>query len=254
MHRNVGASPALFEDAVHVPPSDLPLPLSPPLLRPRRLRAVEGSGPPVTSPARSLSLSSRGERQVQRNDMDELSADLLARFRAGDESAFEAMFRAYAAPLCDFAMYFTRSREQATEVVHDVFLLVWARRDRLDVRTNLRAYLYRATRNRALEVRRRDTFFRRWVERTTVEQADDESARLAPTPHEQFERDEQAAALRRAIDALPERRRMVLLLRWRDGMRNEQVAELMGISVKTVENQITQALRTLREQLFHDRG
>jgi RNA polymerase sigma-70 factor (ECF subfamily) len=81
----------------------------------------------------------------------------------------------------------------------------------------------------------------------------DDSARMAPTADQQLERDEQIAALQRAIDTLPERRRMVLLLRWRDGLRNDEVAEIMGISVKTVENQITQALRMLREQLFEHR-
>ncbi|MBX6332138.1 MAG: RNA polymerase sigma-70 factor [Gemmatimonadaceae bacterium] len=187
------------------------------------------------------------------SDPIERSAELFARFRAGDEGAFEAMFRAYAAPLCTFALHITRSRDLAKEVVHDVFLLVWARRERLDVHTNLRAYLYRATRNRALEVARRDTLFKRWLEETAREQTHDITAHLAPTAHEQLEHDEQIAALQAAIDALPERRRMVLLLRWRDGLRNDEVAELLGISVKTVENQITQALRTLRERLFgHD--
>jgi RNA polymerase sigma-70 factor (ECF subfamily) len=81
----------------------------------------------------------------------------------------------------------------------------------------------------------------------------DDSARMAPTADQQLERDEQIAALKQAIDALPERRRMVLLLRWRDGLHNDEVAEIMGISVKTVENQITQALRSLREQLFEHR-
>ena len=224
-------------------------------------RTIDGSlalssEEPSSAAVRAARLLARMPRadHVPSSDETERSAELLARFRAGDEGAFEAMFRAYAAPLCTFALHFTRSRELAAEVVHDVFLLMWTRRDRLDVRTNLRAYLYRATRNRALEVARRDSFFRRWVERSTQEQAYDDAAHVTPTPHEQLEDDEQTSALRAAIDALPERRRMVVLLRWRDGLRNEEVAELLGISVKTVENQITQALRVLREQLLEQRG
>ena len=249
MHRIVGGSLAISGNVAQ--PNDAAL------RRDRRHRGPDGSALSalsVDSAVGLLALTPRSERHASTTDMNERSAELLARFRRGDEDAFEAIFREYATQLCSFALHFTRSRELATEVVHDVFLLLWERRERLDVRTNLRAYLYKATRNRALEVARRDTFFRRWAERTAGEQAYDDSARMAPTPHEQLERDERAAALQRAIDALPERRRMVLLLRWRDGLHNAEVAEIMGISVKTVENQITQALRVLREQLFEDDG
>jgi RNA polymerase sigma-70 factor (ECF subfamily) len=246
MHRIVGGSLAISGDLAQ--PNDAAL------RRDRRHRGPGGSALSADSAVGLFALTPRSERHASTADMNERSAELLERFRRGDEDAFEAIFREYATQLCTFALHFTRSRDLATEVVHDVFLLVWERRERLDVRTNLRAYLYKATRNRALEVARRDTFFRRWAERTSREQADDDSARLAPTPYEQLERDERAAALQRAIYALPERRRMVLLLRWRDGLQNAEVAELMGISVKTVENQITQALRVLRGQLFEHDG
>jgi RNA polymerase sigma factor, sigma-70 family/RNA polymerase sigma-70 factor, Bacteroides expansion family 1 len=246
MHRTVEGSLAVSRDVTQLDEATL--------RRDRRHRGTEGSALLASSAIGLLALTPRFDHHVPTIDMNERSAELLARFRRGEEGAFEAVFRAYAAPLCDFALHFTRSRDIATEVVHDVFLLVWERRERLDVRTNLRAYLYRATRNRALEVNRRDTFFRRWADRTAHEQAYDDSARLAPTPHEQLECDERVAALQQAIDALPERRRMVLLLRWRDGLHNDEVAELMGISVKTVENQITQALRVLRERLFEHDG
>ena len=155
----------------------------------------------------------------------------------------------------ELVVYYKRPGGQSQ---FSALLSVQGDRNRFDpvlehVRSNLRAYLYKATRNRALEVTRRDGLFRRWADRTAREQEHDQAARLAPTPDEQLEQDERMAALQGAIDALPERRRMVLLLRWRDGLRNDEVADVMGISVKTVENQITQALRVLREQLFEHR-
>lgn len=223
-----------------------------PVRRDRR-RAKDGSAPPADSTLALLVLTPGSDRHMSTADMNERSAGLLARFRRGDDDAFEAIFREYSTQLCTFALHFTRSRDLAAEIVHDVFLMLWERRERLDVRSNLRAYLYKATRNRALEVTRRDGLFRRWADRTAREQEHDQAARLAPTPDEQLEQDERMAALQGAIDALPERRRMVLLLRWRDGLRNDEVADVMGISVKTVENQITQALRVLREQLFEHR-
>jgi RNA polymerase sigma-70 factor (ECF subfamily) len=245
MHRIVGGSLAMSGNVAQ--------PNEAALRRDRRHRSVDASALPADAAIGPFVLSPRSDRHVSATDMNERSAELLARFRRGEADAFEDVFREYAAQLCAFAVHFTRSRDLATEVVHDVFLLVWERRERLDVRTNLRAYLYKATRNRALEVARRDSFFRRWADRTAREQMGDDSARMAPTADQQLERDEQIAALQQAIDTLPERRRMVLLLRWRDGLRNDEVAEIMGISVKTVENQITQALRVLREQLFEHR-
>ena len=208
--------------------------------------------PTPTSAATSMPAhddrSSRSSARTSGGSQDEQPAEPIARLRAGDEAAFEAVFRDFAGPLCAFAFGFVKSRELAAEVVHDVFLRMWERHERIEVRDSLKAYLYRATRNRALDVLRRDSLLQRWKDGEAEEPSHELTGRIAP-PEELVEQRDLASALARVIDDLPDRRRMVLLCRWRDGLRNDQVAELMGISIKTVENQMTQALRTVRARL-----
>jgi RNA polymerase sigma-70 factor (family 1) len=174
--------------------------------------------------------------------------ELVARLRAGDERAFEAVFDAYVVPLCVFALSFVKSRELATEVVHDVFLQIWRRREQLVLRESLKAYLYRATHNRALNLAKRVAVEQRWLARAAQEQ-DAAPVGSVPPAQAMAEEYEFIVALEREVARFPERRRAVFLLRWRDGLSYEQIAELLGISTKTVENQITRALRALRARL-----
>jgi RNA polymerase sigma-70 factor (ECF subfamily) len=147
-----------------------------------------------------------------------------------------------------FALEYVKSREIAVEVVHDVFLRIWQRRERLDIRESFKAYIYRATRNRALDVVKRDALERRYVEEALLESVAGES--FAPASAQKLlEQHDLAAAMERVVGEFPERRRMVFTLRWKSGLRHEEIAELMGISTKTVENQITRALRELRARL-----
>jgi len=86
-----------------------------PVRRDRR-RAKDGSAPPADSTLALLVLTPGSDRHISTADMNELSAGLLARFRRGDDDAFEAIFREYSTQLCTFALHFTRSRDLAAEI------------------------------------------------------------------------------------------------------------------------------------------
>src|SRR5436190_13134698 len=89
----------------------------------------------------------------------------IARIRAGDPDALDAVFRSYYAELCAFAYRYTRARAQAEDLVHDVFAQIWAEREHWQVRESLKAYLYAAVRNRAVSALRREIVERRWEDR-----------------------------------------------------------------------------------------
>jgi RNA polymerase sigma-70 factor (ECF subfamily) len=182
------------------------------------------------------------------SSLPEANEALVARIREGDERALEVVFHRYAGPMCTFALHVVRRPDLATEVVHDVFLRIWERRERLQVRDSLQAYLYRATRNRALDVMKRAALEQRWVERSTQEHEAAGPPAMAPA-HAELERADLVTALERAVEEIPERRRMAFLLRWKDGLSYVEIAGLMGTSIKTVENQISRALRDLRDLL-----
>lgn len=165
--------------------------------------------------------------------------------REGDERAFERMFRAYYPKLCRFAAEYVDSKDRARDLVQDVFLRIWEGRADWTVRRSLKAYLYQAVRNRALnEVRRQNT--KHEIEddlEYTVDRVTGESA--TDSIHESALSQE----VEEAIADLPERRRVAFLLHRRHDFTYEEIACIMDITPKTVENQIGRALKSLREAL-----
>lgn len=172
-----------------------------------------------------------------------LLAGQVERLRAGDEAAFDALFRAWYAPLVQFAERFLREREAAEEVVQDVMLELWKRRETLVITGSPQGYLYQATRNRSLNRLRH----------LRVENRDDEFD--ADTLPAQSTSDAKAAAgelevaLQEAVDSLPPRCRQVFEMNRMQGLKYAEVAEALGVSVKAVEAHMARALRTLREHL-----
>jgi RNA polymerase sigma-70 factor, ECF subfamily len=167
---------------------------------------------------------------------------LVARIREGDERAFEAVFNAYAPSLYSHAHRFTRSRIAAEELVHDTFAALWIARERWAVKSSVAAYLHAAVRNRALNYLRRrrseDAFqaHRPAGEIDTAETAADRALELTGL----------ADAVHRAIAQLPPRRREVFLLHRQHHLTYEEIGELLGLSERTVEHHISNALKVLR--------
>jgi RNA polymerase sigma-70 factor, ECF subfamily len=178
-------------------------------------------------------------------------AELVVRIREGDERAFEALFRARAGALCRLAYHYLESTALAEEVVQDVLLHVWERRASLSVRENLGAYLHVAVRNRALDAVKAA----RSAARThaTGRAADDQPAvgmgEPPRSPFEDVERRELAVALRTAISRLPERCRLVFVLRWESHLSYAEIAERLHISVKAVERHRERGLARLAKSL-----
>jgi RNA polymerase sigma-19 factor, ECF subfamily len=167
------------------------------------------------------------------------------RIRRGDSAAFETLFRAHYDALCTFAVRYTDSTAIAEELVQDVFARVWTDRSRWPAPQNQRAYLFTAVRNRALNVGRRQRLEDDWIEAETAVARDDEEtpetvpiARVADPEAHDF--------LERAVASLPERCRLVMHLRWQESMSYADIAVIMGISPKGVENQLSRGLRALR--------
>jgi RNA polymerase sigma-70 factor (family 1) len=178
-------------------------------------------------------------------------APRIERIRAGNEAEFEELFHAHYAALCAFAYRFTGSSHAAEEIVQAVFVDLWEQRERLRVHTSLRAYLYAATRNRALDARKHEQVEARWAEQSWAE---DFSRQPNSDAQLMMEANEASEALHAAIAKLPERARLIVTLRWLRGLKPPEIAEALGISVKGVEIQITRALRALRVHLGREPG
>jgi RNA polymerase sigma-70 factor (ECF subfamily) len=157
--------------------------------------------------------------------------------------AFDALFLAQYAGLCQFAYRLTGSRAVAEDIVQDLFLSLWARQGELELADPL-PYLYASVRNRAITHGRRE----RWRFLTLAHRAADLIGDRSPTSDDS-EADELARALEQAIRALPERRRLIFTLHREQHLTYGQIAATLEISVKTVETQMGRALKTLRQRL-----
>ena len=168
---------------------------------------------------------------------------LLQRLRGGDQGAFDAIFRQWYGGLVRAAESMLRDRAVAEEIVQDVMLELWRRRESLDPKGSPKAYLYQSTRNRALNHLRHLQ-----VERKSVLLMDREEGREASAPAVIMAK-EMEVALREALSSLPPRCREVFELSRVRGLKYFEIAEALEISVKTVEAQMGKALRVMREHL-----
>lgn len=142
-------------------------------------------------------------------------------------------------PLCMYALRLLADREEARDTVQEAFAAVWEKLQAGMEIADLKSYLYRAVYNRSLSILR-----------SRRESAGMAEEILLDTPsEEEIDTAERDAALWRAIGELPQRCREVFLLSKRDGLTNQQIAEQLGISIKTVENQMTKAYSRLRPRL-----
>lgn len=171
--------------------------------------------------------------------------ELVGLIRAGDPEAFEALFHQYHAPLCAFAYRYLEARDLAEEIVQEVFLFVWERRETWQVRTTVRGYLFTAVRNAAVSYLRHERVVRRRAPEVR------EVLVAAASVPETEPGGETIAAVQQAIGRLPARCRLAFTLHREQGLTYTEVAEVLAISPRTVEVQIGRALKALRLALAH---
>ena len=169
-------------------------------------------------------------------DFSEL--DLLRRLIEGDERAFDALFRHYSALVYRFSYGYLKSRPDAEEIVQECFLKIWERRGQLRDDLPLKAYLFTTAHHAILNQLRRQQKRQRF---------ENYSAGLLPGQvGNEAEFSELEALYQAALEQLPPRRREIFILSRQQGLSYPEIAGQLNLSVKTVEAQMTQALKFLR--------
>lgn len=165
----------------------------------------------------------------------------FAPIAAGDRTAFESLFRLHYRALCAFAYGYVKDADRAEDLVQDLLFRLWLDREKIRITTSIKAYLYAAVRNRCLTEIKSGS---RMV--VLNEEADDHVQEDVLSEDDHTER---IARVQAAIEELPEERKKVFKLSRYEGLKYHEIADRLGISVKTVENQMGKALKTLREEL-----
>lgn len=169
----------------------------------------------------------------------------LAALRNGDEKALRSIFDQHYSLLIGDIYRILPDEDTCQDLAQEVFVELWRKRESLDIHSSLRAYLRRAAVNRALN-------FLKTQRRTLLDDAEKFADAPDTSAHEisiQEKQENLEQALHAAIDQLPEKCRIVFSLSRFENRSHKEIAEHLGISVKTIENQITKAMKMLRDAL-----
>ena len=160
--------------------------------------------------------------------------------REGDEKAFKLLFDKYFIQLCRFMSISVHRKMLVEEEALDIFIYIWVNRRTIQIHSSVKSYLFRAARNKCLNILRQDkqTF-----------SIEDINCEFPSQGASSLESDELSLLVQEAIMSLPEKCKKIFVLSRVESIKNKDIAEQLDISLKAVEAQITRALKHLKKHL-----
>jgi RNA polymerase sigma-70 factor (ECF subfamily) len=169
--------------------------------------------------------------------------DLFEKIKKGDEKAFEILFHKYYGILCSFATKIIKDDVAAEEIVQDFFVKLWEKREQLFIETSLKNYLFRSIKNLCLNFIQHNKTKIRHAQMVLSEVESNFSDDSNYPEVDLFVKIEES------ISSLPEKRLEIFRLSRQEGLKYHEIAQKLNISIKTVETQMSLAIKTLREKL-----
>jgi RNA polymerase sigma-70 factor (ECF subfamily) len=176
--------------------------------------------------------------------------ELQTRIATEDESAFTQLYLHFGKKLNLFAASLVRSREIAEELVEDVFVKLWAGRQRITGIENITVYLYVAVKNKSLNKLSQKA---KELIAAPFDFLDITTDEFASDPYDLMITSEMMAQMQHAIEALPPRCKMIFKLVREDGLKYKEVAEILNISVNTIDTQMAIAVKKICMALHIDK-
>jgi len=164
----------------------------------------------------------------------------------GDETSFRQLFILLAVPLKQFAYTITHSKEQAEEIVEDVFINLWQNRSAVAAIKNLKVYLYVATKNTALNYLRKKNG---QPHHDILDFGHVEIAADDPNPEQIYITSEMRRRIDAAVVQLPPKCKLIYKMAKEDRLRYREIAHILNITVKTIDNQLAIALKKISEAI-----
>jgi len=180
-----------------------------------------------------------------------LPSDSINGLIIGDEETYIFLFREYYVPLCAYSRRYVGRKDIAEEIVSDTFLRIWETRQTLQINTSVKAYLFQAVCNNSLNYLRKlkkEEVLDKYFMGTSSENIG--FASISDEIEEQsLTKENINAKIEEAVNLLPEQQQKAFRLKRFEGKKNKEVAEIMGLSVKTVEMHLSKATLSLRKNL-----
>jgi RNA polymerase sigma-70 factor (family 1) len=174
--------------------------------------------------------------------------ELIALLKKGSEEAFESIFARYSQKLYRFSLSYLKSEPEAEDIVQEVFLKIWQNRASLKTDTSFQSYLFTI----ALHAIQK-SFIKKAKEQKFQIGLFEEFSSENPSLEDELNVEALFSKLNQLIEEMPPRRREIFLLRKKEGKSIQAIARGMGISEKTAENQITEAMNSLRKSFSKDK-
>ncbi len=177
------------------------------------------------------------------NNLDLIT--LQSKVAVGDTRAFRLVFDALFSKLSKFSYSFVQSKEAATEIVDEIFVRLWINRANIEQIKDLRVYLYTATKNASLN------YISKKAKQIEVEPYENLQVQIADgvSPEQLLITKEILQKIMLAVDSLPPKCKLIFKLVREDGLRYSEVAEILGLSIKTIDSQMVIAVSRIRERL-----
>ncbi len=168
---------------------------------------------------------------------------LFEEIKNSNIQAFESLFHQYYGYLCLYAAKILNNPETAEEIVQDFFVRLWEKREQLSIDSSIKNYLFRSIKNLCINFIQHDKVKARHAQMVISETEN------ITAYDEQFIEPDLAEKIEESIQSLPEKRREIFRLSREEGLKYREIAERLNVSVKTVETQMSLAIKTLREML-----
>jgi RNA polymerase sigma-70 factor (ECF subfamily) len=187
--------------------------------------------------------------------LEQLSdAEVMLRVAKGDDAAFDYLVEKYRRPIISFMYRTTHNQATAEELAQEVFLRVYRSRESYEASAKFTTWLYRIATNLAVN-NARDTKHERAENQVSLDEPDEESgstmdvADTRITVEQQLLREERLAAIRKVVEALPERQRMAVLMHKYQNMDYKEIAAVLKLSESATKSLLFRAYESLRESL-----
>jgi RNA polymerase sigma-70 factor, ECF subfamily len=187
--------------------------------------------------------------------LEQLSdAEVMLRVAQGDDAAFDYLVEKYRRPIISFMYRTTHNQGTAEELAQEVFLRVYRSRESYEASAKFTTWLYRIATNLAVN-NARDTKHERAENQVSIDEPDEESgttmdiADTRMTVEQQILRNERLAAIRKVVEALPERQRMAVLMHKYQNMDYKEIAAVLKLSESATKSLLFRAYESLRESL-----
>jgi len=169
---------------------------------------------------------------------------LVIELKAGNHLSYKMLYTTYAPKLFAFSRKYLQSQEDAEEIVQEVFLRIWEKKENIDENQSFSSYVIQAAKYRIFNGFRKKVNEQVYLDFLIY--ADDSSRNFTELD---VDYKEIKTKTERIIGSMPTRRQEIFRLSRESGLKNKEIAEKLQISIKTVENQMGQALKFLREEL-----